>query len=120
MNTYIYLDADGYVLYSVSSEIKQPNGILLDFVIPEQPSGNYKFNYNSKQWVLIQDPILATVEALKKRISLLQSSDWTQIPNNPLTLEQQQAWATYRQALRDITLQPGYPLNIIWPTPPQG
>lgn len=118
MNTYVFCDSDGNVSYTVSSEIDQPNGILLNFVLPEQPSGNYKFNYNSKQWVLVQDPILATVEAQKKRISLLQSSDWTQIPNNPLTPEQQQSWATYRQALRDITTQSGYPLNVNWPTPP--
>jgi hypothetical protein len=54
------------------------------------------------------------------RNNLLQQSDWTQIPNGPLTAEQQQAWAVYRQELRDITSQSGYPFNVIWPTPPQG
>jgi hypothetical protein len=54
----------------------------------------------------------------EKRDALLYASDWTQIPNNPLTLEQQQAWATYRQALRNITLQSGYPFNVVFPTPP--
>jgi hypothetical protein len=54
------------------------------------------------------------------RNELLCKSDWTQIANNPLTLEQQQQWAAYRQALRDITAQSGYPFNVIWPTPPQG
>jgi hypothetical protein len=62
-----------------------------------------------------------TVGAAKiTRKELLVQSDWTQIANNPLTPEQQQQWATYRQALRDITTQSGYPFNIIWPTPPQG
>jgi hypothetical protein len=27
--------------------------------------------------------------------------------------------ATYRQALRDITLQPGFPHNVTWPTKPE-
>lgn len=27
-------------------------------------------------------------------------------------------WATYRQALRDIPLQPGFPHNVIWPEEP--
>jgi hypothetical protein len=53
-----------------------------------------------------------------KRDALLYASDWTQIPNNPLTTEAQQAWATYRQALRNITLQSGYPFNVTWPTAP--
>jgi hypothetical protein len=32
----------------------------------------------------------------------LQASDWTQIPNNPLTPEYSAEWATYRQELRDF------------------
>lgn len=27
-------------------------------------------------------------------------------------------WSTYRQALRDITAQPGFPHNVTWPTEP--
>jgi hypothetical protein len=57
--------------------------------------------------------------AIPQRNELLAASDWTQIPNNPLTAEQQQAWAVYRQELRDITIQAGYPFNIIWPTQPE-
>jgi hypothetical protein len=57
--------------------------------------------------------------AIPQRNQLLYASDWTQIPNNPLTAEQQQAWAVYRQELRDITIQAGYPFNIIWPVQPE-
>jgi hypothetical protein len=28
------------------------------------------------------------------------------------------AWAAYRQALRDVTAQPGWPDTITWPAPP--
>lgn len=51
----------------------------------------------------------------KKRNDLLTSSDWTQLPDVPIATKE--AWAVYRQALRDITLQPD-PFNIVWPTPP--
>lgn len=54
--------------------------------------------------------------ALARRFDLLQQSDWTQLPD--VLLETKTQWATYRQALRDITDQPGYPFNIVWPTPP--
>jgi hypothetical protein len=30
------------------------------------------------------------------------------------------AWATYRQALRDVSLQPDFPLHIQWPANPAG
>lgn len=54
-----------------------------------------------------------------QRVELLYKSDWTQIPNNPLTTEKQQEWADYRQQLRDITSQSGYPFNVVWPTQPE-
>jgi len=54
-----------------------------------------------------------------QRNTLLYESDWTQIPNNPLSIEEQEAWAVYRQQLRDITSQSGYPLNVVWPTKPR-
>lgn len=46
---------------------------------------------------------------------LLSASDWTQLPDAPLTDAKRQAWSTYRQALRDITAQAGFPWNITWP-----
>ena len=54
-------------------------------------------------------------EAVIKRKALLQGSDWTQLQDSPAD---KAAWATYRQALRDITDQEGYPLSITWPEPP--
>lgn len=57
--------------------------------------------------------------AIPQRNELLYASDWTQIPNNPLTAEKQQEWAVYRQELRDITIQAGYPFNIVWPVQPE-
>ena len=55
--------------------------------------------------------------ARSQRNGLLYQSDWTQLPDTKLTDEQKATWATYRQALRDITKQTD-PLNIVWPTPP--
>lgn len=49
------------------------------------------------------------------RNQLLKDSDWTQITDVPVD---QAAWATYRQALRDVTIQEAFPYNIEWPTQP--
>ena len=55
--------------------------------------------------------------ARKKRDELLASTDWIAIKQaeqgGPVALE----WRTYRQALRDITLQAD-PFSLTWPTPP--
>lgn len=37
----------------------------------------------------------------RQRDRLLTASDWTQMPDSPLSDEQRAAWAVYRQALRD-------------------
>lgn len=58
-----------------------------------------------------------TTEVLKERKAKLVASDWTQLPDVPISTKT--AWAAYRQELRDITTQAGYPTEITWPTPPQ-
>lgn len=49
------------------------------------------------------------------RDSLLTKTDWTQVSDAPVNKE---AWATYRQALRDISLQEGFPWDVTWPEQP--
>ena len=53
-----------------------------------------------------------------RRNALLKESDWTQYPDSPLSAEQKQAWATYRQALRDIPNQAGFPTDVQFPAAP--
>ena len=45
----------------------------------------------------------------------LSESDWTQLSDSTANKE---AWATYRQALRDITKQSGFPWEVTWPDAP--
>jgi len=49
------------------------------------------------------------------RTQMLKDSDWTQIADSTAD---KQAWAAYRQALRDITAQAGFPWTIDWPVAP--
>ena len=57
------------------------------------------------QWVIVR----------AERNRLLAESDWTQLSDAPVDSE---AWATYRQELRDITDQAD-PFNITWPEKPE-
>lgn len=52
-----------------------------------------------------------------QRNQLLSESDWTQLPDVPLTENVRQQWVTYREQLRNITDQID-PNHIVWPTPP--
>ena len=61
------------------------------------------------------DSNVVAAQVRAKRNTLLQQSDWTQVADAPAN---QAAWATYRQTLRDITMQSGFPENVVWPTPP--
>lgn len=49
-----------------------------------------------------------------QRDFLLSQTDWMALSDTGLTPE----WATYRQELRDITSQPGFPMSVVWPTKP--
>lgn len=50
------------------------------------------------------------------RDRLLTDSDWTQVADAPVD---KAAWATYRQALRDVPTQAGFPHNVTWPNKPE-
>ncbi len=54
-----------------------------------------------------------------KRDEKLAVCDWTQLADSPLTDEQKTAWGTYRQALRDVPAQDGFPWEITWPSEPE-
>lgn len=58
----------------------------------------------AEQWSLVR----------RRRNGLLLECDWTQLADSPAD---KAAWASYRQALRDITQQQD-PFDIAWPTPP--
>lgn len=50
------------------------------------------------------------------RNARLAACDWTQVADAPVD---KAVWATYRQELRDISSQPGFPWEITWPVAPQ-
>lgn len=51
----------------------------------------------------------------EERDRLLADSDWTQLADSGADAT---AWATYRQALRDLPASDGFPHNVTWPTAP--
>jgi hypothetical protein len=52
----------------------------------------------------------------EERNRLMAETDWTQGKDIPDTVSD--LWTSYRQALRDIPQQSGFPWQVIWPQPP--
>jgi hypothetical protein len=119
-NTYIQLD--GYVeddkfflnSYYKNNEFKQ---------LAVRPSQYHIWNLETEQW---QEPgnyqqLLFNEAASKvkqERQRLLTATDWTDTVSASTRLENYNAWQFYRQQLRDITTQEGYPFNVEWPAQP--
>lgn len=57
-------------------------------------------------------------EVNTQRRQFLADSDWTQLADAPLTAGKKTEWASYRQALRDIPNQSGFPGAVNWPVQP--
>lgn len=57
-------------------------------------------------------------EIYAERNKKLAESDWTQLIDSPLTPEAKAAWQFYRENLRMVPDQPGFPWNVNWPKKP--
>jgi len=86
---------------------------------PEKPGEYYNWVLSSESWELDSARLFEGLRQL--RTGKLVESDWTQIPDAPLTAEQKTAWQTYRQALRDIPANNADITDldqVIWPSKP--
>ena len=75
---------------------------------------------NEKAVEKVEDTEDTKLRNLTLRGSLLKASDWTQLPDSPLSSDKKTEYQTYRQALRDITTHSNWPNleDSDWPTKP--
>lgn len=95
-------DNDGIVSVSVRNAYN--NGELN---IAEFPENDEDPEYSRKKYEIIQ-----------RRNNLLNDSDYLMMVDYPISDEKKQEIKVYRQALRDIPQQDGFPDNIVWPDKP--
>ena len=57
--------------------------------------------------------------AWEKAKVLLRESDWSVLSDVPMLNEARQEWIAYREELRNIRSQSGFPENIVWPIKPE-
>ncbi len=95
-------------------------------IAPPDPMEGYRRVWNDTEWDLvlippppaIPEPLPPTAEEVRaERNGRLFASDYTQLSDVPIS--NRSAWVTYRQALRDVPEQAGFPEEVIWPTKPE-
>ena len=142
MKNFIIYDSTGRVLRSgtcqdeyFASQVQNSSEFIMEYFtttnyiyvdngevkpLPPQPLGFYKFDYQIKAWV--PDTEMAAIEVQGRRRALLADGPDRISPIwwSAMSDSEKQAWTDYRQALLDITNQPNYPLDVIWPIVPTG
>jgi hypothetical protein len=99
-----------YDVYPVTALEKPDYDPLVQSLSRGQPSwdnGSWKVSYTVQN--MLQSEAEANVRS--ERDSLLQETDWLAVSDRTMTAEQ----TAYRQALRDITGQAGFPFSVTWP-----
>jgi len=104
-----------YNVYPLTVADKPKYKALTESIIlnaPTKVNGAWIQNYS-----VVQKPQEDAEKSIRReRNDLLLESDWTQVADAPVD---KALWATYRQALRDITSQVGFPFHTIFPTKPE-
>jgi len=108
--------------FGASKEIDASEGIDPGWTYTAPPEGK-TVRWENGYWIEAAPPIgsysvgsgVNPSDVREERNTRLAACDWTQLPDAPVDRE---AWAAYRQALRDITDQPDFPDNVEWPIPP--
>lgn len=88
------------------------------YILIDKDNQDYKAY---QAWLRVQQNVsneVALTALREQRDQLLSKSDWTQVADSPLSGSAKTAWATYRQALRDLPENTVDPKSPSWPTPP--
>ena len=104
-----------YDVYPLTVEDRPSYNNLTEDVILDTPTevdGSWTQSYS----VVQKSEEEAAQNIRSQRNRLLSNSDWTQITDATVD---KTAWATYRQSLRDITSQDGFPYTVTWPDKPE-
>lgn len=84
----------------------------------ERPSVHH--NWTSSGWWFNENAMWSDVR--NSRDIILIQSDWSQLPDAPLTAAKKAEWAAYRAALRDVPLTNADVTSlddVVWPTQPE-
>jgi len=97
---------------------KPTDGAGYEYTAPYTYDAEEDAVYGTWQQTDIREEIQETriLQIRNERDELLNESDYAVLPDAPVTDVEE--WKTYRQTLRDIPQQSGFPSDIDWPKKP--
>lgn len=112
---------------NIPANFKEPKFFITNFwwdngfvEVGKKPNQYATWDTSSSKWVW--DSLLLIEDARKVRNNKLRATDWTQLPDSPLSEIEKTIWQEYRQELRDITNNIDDITNlddVPWPTKPE-
>lgn len=84
---------------------------------PDDVDMAHEYNAETGAWEVSPKKLAKKLRA--ERDKALVECDYVMMPDYPITTEKRSEWESYRKALRDITEQEGFPLQVTWPQKPR-
>ena len=88
---------------------------FIDSIVPK--SNYWSVAYKDEATKKAAKKPLVEEDVRNERNELLEKYQWTETAD--LTTDEKAAWKTYKQALRDLPKQEGFPYEVTWPTKPE-
>lgn len=128
MKQYVIIDSDGYVNCVSETQVESDGESSVEMDVPEDIIHRGLSAFRVVDGVCVYDEARAeririesiAADVREKRNELLDKTDYLVMSDYPISEEQRAAWAAYRQALRDLPAQEGWPDAVVWPEIPQG
>ena len=115
----VHLSDNGIIPYAYRVDGEEDNdGFICQAVKHDYISGNFTEINECPDWKIQLEKEMLSLDVRLERNRLLSDTDHLIQSDYPISDEKKQDIKVYRQALRDIPQQDGFPDNIVWPDKP--
>lgn len=115
----IHLSDNSIIPYAYRVDGEEDNdGFICQAVKHDYISGNFTEINECPDWKIQLEKEVRSLDVRLERNKLLSNTDHLIQSDYPISDEKKQEIKVYRQALRDIPQQDGFPDNIVWPDKP--
>ena len=115
----IHLSDNSIIPYAYRVDGEEDNdGFICQAVKHDYISGNFTEINECPDWKIQLEKEVLSLDVRLERNKLLSNTDHLIQSDYPISDEKKQEIKVYRQALRDIPQQDGFPDNIVWPDKP--
>ena len=115
----IHLSDNSIIPYAYRVDGEEDNdGFICQAVKHDYISGNFTEINECPDWKIQLEKEILSLDVRLERNKLLSDTDHLIQADYPISDEKKQEIKVYRQALRDIPQQDGFPDNIVWPDKP--